>query len=448
MAYFKNSTLLNLFIWLNELDLFFMTLRIEPFSARLKELNSFQYHSKQWTFFSTWLKELNFIELSLNELNLLFHDSKNWTFFFFFRDSMNWIFFCDPKNCTFFVVCDPEELKLFCWMWPKELSHCWNILRIESFNKYDWEFNPFWTFSYDSKNWTFFDMTRRIEPFFECDSKNCNFLQKVSPRIDFSERDSKNWIFFNMTQRIEIDSKHWTAFFNMTHRIEHLFSRIWRTELNIFSRIWRTELNISSLLEYDSQKFFLNMTHRTEHLFLQMTQRIEPFFNITQRIEPFFQHNSKNWTLFSTWLTELNLFFLQLTQRIEHMTWLNVLIEFFQKYDPKVWIFSDMTQRIEHFWMWLKELNTFWTWLKELNPLHKRTPRIDFFHFFYRFEPFANTTHRIEPFLNNMTHWDWTLLFNMSQRKWLIFRMTQRFSSFLQNVWLKEWIDRSWKIWL
>ena len=40
MAFFKNSTLLNLFIWFNELDPFYMTLRIEPFfSARLKEFN-------------------------------------------------------------------------------------------------------------------------------------------------------------------------------------------------------------------------------------------------------------------------------------------------------------------------------------------------------------------------------------------------------------------------
>ena len=233
-------------------------------------------------------------------MNLFLHDSKNWTLFSitqrielfsplnpFFKDSMNWIFSVIQRIVPSFLNVI-QRIETFCWMWPKELSHCWKILRIESFYKYDWEFNPFWTFSYDSKNWTFFDMTRRIEPFFECDSKNCNFLQKVSPRMDFLECDSKNWNFFNMTQRIEIDSKHWTAFSiwrtelnisfleydaqnwtslfsNMTHRIEHLIS----------SRIWLTEffLNMTHRIEC----LFLQMTHRTEHLFLQMTQRIDFF---------------------------------------------------------------------------------------------------------------------------------------------------------------------------
>ena len=120
-----------------------------------------------------------------------------------------------------------------------------------------------------------------------------------------------------------------------------------------------------------------------------------------------------------------------------------------------------MTQRFDFFWYDSKNRTLFWirlkelifffkkkTWFKELNLLHKRTPIIDFFTIFSKIWTLFNMTHRIEPFLNNMTHWDWTLLFNMSQRKWLIFCMTQRFSSFLQNVWLKEWIDRSWKIWL
>ena len=105
-----------------------------------------------------------------------------------------------------------------------------------------------------------------------------------------------------------------------------------------------------------------------------------------------------------------------------------------------------MTQRFDFFWIDSKNrtlLNVtqrieplFLTWFKELNPLHKWTPRIDFFHFWFFSHFFSkiwtlfNMIHRIEPFLNNMTHWDWTLLFNMSQRKWLILSMTQRFSSF------------------
>ena len=42
------------------------------------------------------------------------------------------------------------------------------------------------------------------------------------------------------------------------------------------------------------------MTQRIEPFnFLNMTQRIEPFFqNITQKIEPFSKYDSKNWTFF------------------------------------------------------------------------------------------------------------------------------------------------------
>ena len=301
MAYSKNSTLLNLFIWLNELDLFYMTLRIEPFSPT---------------------------------------DSKNWTLFF--RDSMNWIFSVIQRIVPSFLNVI-QRIETFCWIWPKELSHCWKILRIESFYKYDWKFNPFWTFSYDSKNWTFFDMTRRIEPFFECDSKNCNFLQKVSPRMDFLECDSKNWIFsiwlkeLKLTQSIEplfqYDAENWTSLFsNMTHRIEHLFSRnmtnmTHRIEHLISSRIWLTELNISSLLEYDSQNFF----NRIEHLFLLQNEHSSKnwfFSKVTQRID-----------FFQKWLKELNFLFENMTHRIEFfLIWPKERIEFLW-YDTKEWIF-------------------------------------------------------------------------------------------------------------
>ena len=91
---------------------------------------------------------------------------------------------------------------------------------------------------------------------------------------------------------------------------------------------------------------------------------------------------------------------------------------FFFKFESKNWIFQKF-----HF----KLLTLFWIWLTELN-------------FF-----FWNMTHRIEPFLKILTHRDWTLLFNMSQRTVVIhfwnnlFRV-QFFESFCEEgsiLWVK-----------
>ena len=239
MAYSKSSTHLNLFIWLNELDLFYMTQRIEPYWIITQRIEPF---------FFSWLKELNlFFEC----------DAKNWTFFF---EETQWIeYFLWSKELYFLCWMWSKELNLFCWMWPKELNHCWITWRSDLFYKM-------------TENWTLFEpfhMTRRNEHFlkwlkelnlFECDSKNWNFSIWHALNISFLEYDAQNWT---------------SLFSNMTHRIEHLFSRIWRTELNI------------SFLEYDSQNF-LQMTHRTEHLFLQMTHRTEHLFlQMTQRIDFF-----------------------------------------------------------------------------------------------------------------------------------------------------------------
>ena len=219
--------------------------------------------------------------------------------------------------------------------------------------------------------------------------------------------------------------------------------------------------------------FFENITHRIELSLIWSKERIEILWYDTKDwifliwlTEPnTFQHNSKKWTFFSNWLKEVN-FFLQLTQRSE--------LFYLTKYDPKVWFFliwlkelntfltwlkelnfflqvtqrselfiwQNMTQRFDFFWYDSKNRTLFWMWLKELNlfflnmiqriePSSQKDSKKWFFHNFFKdLNPFFNMTHRIEPFLNNMTHWDWTLLFNMSQRKWLICCMSQRFSSF------------------
>ena len=197
------------------------------------------------------------------------------------------------------------------------------------------------------------------------------------------------------------------------------------------------------------------------NLFLQLTQRSELsptdskkwtflfdkigpkgliFSDMTQRTEHFFEYDSKNWTLFLTWVKELN-FSLQVTQRSELLIWQNMTQRFdFFWYDSKNRTLLNVTQRIEPFFI---------NMIQRIEPSSQKDSKNWFFsQFFQRFEPFLTWLTELSLFLNDMTHWDWTLLFNISQRKLLIFCMTQRFSSFLQNVWLKEWIDRSWKIWL
>ena len=273
-----------------------LTLRVQP-------ICTFSYDSTNWTYF-TWLKELNLIELSLKELNLLFNDTKNWTSFFFLKRLNELNIFCDPKNWTF-----------FCWMWPKELNHCWKTWRIDPFYQNDWELNPFWTFSYDSKKWTFFEMTQRIKHFWM-------WLKELK--------------FFNMTLTelnisfLEYDAQNWTSLFsNMTHRIEHLISsRIWLTELNPFFSKWLKEVNF---------------------LFDKIWPKGLIFSDMTQRTENFFECDSKHWPFFFFFLKK------NMIQRIEPSS---------QK-DSKNWFFHNFFQRFEPFLTWVKENDSFFVWLKD-----------------------------------------------------------------------------------
>ena len=233
--FFKNMTLRIELFFLNSengtLLQIWLTPRIQPFwtfSFDSKNLiYSFQCRSKKWTFSPTDSKNWT----------LLNYHSKNWIFFFmtqriepfFLRDSMNWIFFRrivplllnetrriesslkNVKNWPFFTYM--TENSTFLWIFFTWLE----------------ELNIFW---YDSKNWTFLNVTQRSEIFY----RKC-------PRMDFLECDSKNWNFLNMTQRFEIDSKHWTSF------------SIWLKELNLLlandSKTWTLffkclkELNLS-----------------------------------------------------------------------------------------------------------------------------------------------------------------------------------------------------------
>ena len=203
-----------------------------------------------------------------------------------------------------------------------------------------------------SKNWTFYNVSQRIELFTMC-LKELNFLQCVS----------KNWTFYNVSQRIEL-------FWILTQRIE---------------------------------LFFLKMTQRIEPF---MTQKLNLFFNDSKNFSiDFFECDSKNWTFFfwggensnyrtlllltqridffSTWLTELNQFFLILQNwtllfNMILRNWTLLLLTnmtqsvsfFFVENVSKNWtLFLSMTQRIELlFQKWLKELNFFFKMTQRIEP--------------------------------------------------------------------------------
>ena len=349
-----------------------MTHRIEPlfmnlFSMWLKELKSFCSMTPRVQLFlcsnMTQRVELLFIE----------YDSKNWTFLK--CNSKNWTFEpCVKKRTQRMELFENDflkwliELNLFFGTfsrWLKELKSFFNVTqRIEPF-----------VFSQNvSKNWTFFSQNaQRIEPLFHSNY----FFTWLKELNFFSQFDSKSWVFSNMTQRIEplfeYDSKNWIfvryirlkgiepSFFlvrinesNTFLHVTHVFK--WFKELIFFfwkisQRIdfsyysqngtWRKDLKFM-FLKFDSKNwiffwwladlklflkkeimakriFFEKYDSKNWTLFFCMTQRIEPLKNTTQRIEPFlyesknwtlFLYDAKNWTfLFWIWRRELNLFF-------------------------------------------------------------------------------------------------------------------------------------------
>ena len=381
---------------------------IEPF---LNVIHRFfknkKYNSKNWTFFSTWLTELN---LSVHITH------RNWTLFFNMTQRIEPTFFADDwKNWTFF---DTKRLKVF-------------------FRKIDSKNSTFFS-EHDSRNWSFFGYDSKIfqnmtlrTVFFSNVTQKMNLFLNVTRRIStLFYYDSKNWTHFpNKTLRLEP-----LYFLNMTQRIETINFWIWLTELNLL--VLNLTQRIDFFFEYDSRTwtfFFFEYDAKNWTLFfliplkewnlflvrlkevnlfvtwlkemiffLKITQRIELFFPVWLTELNFFWNESQNWTFFF-WirLTEMDLFleydaknwtpyFLNMTQRIEPFDfwkWLTELNLLFR--DSKNWtFFLHMTQRIEVIFEWLKELN-FFIWLKELN-------------FFFQFRLtelnfFLNMTHEIEP---------------------------------------------------
>ena len=173
--------------------LFFdMTYRIEPiFSTWLIEFffTKILTHRNDWSCLEKWLKELNPF-LNMTQRIELKKKSKIWTLFKKKKnDSKNWTFFeCNSKSWIFWVWLEERNFFFFSKKWLKELK----------------------SLEHDSKNCFFF----------ECDSKNWifEFVKKKKKRLkelSFSQKyDTKNWTSFQYVSKI---------FFNMTRRIEPFF---------------------------------------------------------------------------------------------------------------------------------------------------------------------------------------------------------------------------------
>ena len=417
MTHSKNSSLLNFFIWLERIEHFFlkmiqriesflkMTQRIEPFSQNDSKFLFFGFDSYFWL----WLLEC---------YCFVYVDSNNWT-----------VFWIRLKGLNFFE-----------WLiWPKGLFFSHIIHRIEHFFLNTTE--RIEHSEYDSKNWTtfFLRMTQKLELCLEYDSMDWTFFQFDSKNWTFFQYDSRIEPFLSL-KRIEPSSFSWRKELNpffrrlnwtlsvLIHRIEHSFwTRL--TELNSFFRMWLKELN----------RIFKNLTQRIEHSSLGHKE-LNPLHKMTQWIEPFCEHDSqklfwittqrifshkicltklkelnllftnvsKNWTFWKTWLTELNM---------SHRNW--------------TFLFY-MTQRIELFLTWLKELNFFEYWLKELNLFLGYDGKIDpsLLNF--------DTNQRIEP----LQKWlkEFNFLLELSQRvKLLFFFFLKKCLEEIFFNWLQNW---------
>ena len=381
-----------LIIWPSRIEPFLknMTQRIELFKCDLErriilQLNSnnwiwlkawnppVQYDSKNWTFFSQMTRRLDFSFSNMSDRKLFFwkkDDSKNW-----FSENINQI------------------IQTLFW-WLKELSSFLNMTqRIEKFHDF-----------FDSKNWTYF----------EYDSKIWTFSWMWLTELNFFI-DSKKWVLFfrmtkillNTTQRIEplfeYVSKNWTFSGISLNGLNTLHKRTQR--IGPWKIIWTTK---------PSYELGIYLTQRIEFFLKNITQKLLTFFDMTHRIE----------LLFRTWLTELNFFFLEYDslrlnpsflleskKMTPFLAWLKENFfshirlkeqwSFLWKYWPKDLIFvnRNISLRIELF---LKALTT--------NPFSQ----IWFILRIQSFWTFFNMTHRIGSK-------NWTLLFNMTQRKMSLF---------------------------
>ena len=200
------------------------------FKKLLKELNSFEMtHRIEPLFmnlFSIWFKEMKFFSNMTQRLEFFSQNvSKNWSSLSY--ELLKWIkelnlFFVINMTRFFFQKNPLKDLNPFVELWLKELNFFLNLTQwIELFFQIDW------------KNGTLF---------WKNDSNNWTFLIKIIQKYD-----SKDWTFFNMTLRFwilfkksnsllfEYDAKNRSHFFECDSKIEFCLKTV--KKLNSFQRI-------------------------------------------------------------------------------------------------------------------------------------------------------------------------------------------------------------------
>ena len=304
----------------NSKNWIFLTRRIEPLFECLNELNPFV----------DWLKELNpvffFFFNMTQRIELLKYDSKNWTLLpntthrikdYFFNltqriecDSKHWIlvFQLDSKNWTFF----------FSMTWRLELSFRNMSHRIKPFwkKKERWlEELIFRKISIKLKkhslmiqriNWAlFFRMTQR---FCWIRLKESNFFfVNMTPRIDLFKKknvlrivlkyDSQNWTYFSAL------SLEWNIWEYDSKELIFYCNKTWHKELNLFL-IWPKRLNF--FLWYDPKDWIFLMWLKESNTFWMWVKELNLSSTWLKELNPQVQFDSKNWTLFTKGLKELD----------------------------------------------------------------------------------------------------------------------------------------------
>ena len=191
----------------------------------------------------------------------------------------------------------------------------------------------------------------------------------------------------------------------MTQRIELSYSNL-SQRIKLF---WKKK--------DDSKNWFFQLTQKLNFLKLlkelNMTQRIDNFFNMTQRIEPSFEDVSMELNLFFRWLNDLILFFLKKKCDLQEFN-----------------LVKNMTQRIELFCFIQRIEPLFWKWLTELHIFKYDSQKCDLIELFF------DLTQKLN-FLNDSKNW--TLFVNMIQEENLFFfRYAYKNWTLFSNISLQE----------
>ena len=268
-------------IWLNGWNLFLKKndSKNPLFLIWLKELNFFSYN---W---EICVKELNFSKKKrcLEDFSEKYHS--NFRTVFWMTQRIELLFNMTHRTEPFFFNDDRIEPFISTWLTEIEpfFSTCLKVSTYPFWKRWLKELNLYVQFH--SKNWTFSNLTQRIEPQRKNDPKNwSSWTNNLTRRIgSFFMNMAHRFCSLNMTLGIDLNLWHMTlkTVFEMTLRIERLIERF----------------------------FFAKDDSKNWTLFLQnMIQRIERMENMTQRTEYFLKIWLKELNTLKIWLKELTTF--------------------------------------------------------------------------------------------------------------------------------------------